>query len=171
MRIAALLLVALAFAAPAAAAGPRFAVFDLRDLAQASHNVFGDVKVAKRPGALRGTVVRCAAGCRFGSGWLAFAKAPSLEAADVASAKPVPGRYGWSVDLTLTAPGRARWSPFAKAAAARERRDGVPDVLAVVVGGSILALPYASDTRYEGGTLRVSGFARAGALQAAKTLG
>jgi hypothetical protein len=171
MRIAALLLLALAFAAPAAAAAPRFGIFDLRDLARDSHNVYGDVKVAKSPAALHGFVVRCGAGCRFGSGWLSFAKAPSLDAADVAAATAVAGRFGWSVDLTLTRAGKARWSAFGKAATVRERRNGVPDVLAVVVDGSILALPYTSDTRYKRGTLRLTGFERAGALRAAKTLG
>ena len=83
MRLVSLLLLALVFAAPAAAAGPRFGLFDLSDLSRTSHNEFGDVRVSQRTTALRGTVVHCGTGCRFGSGWLAFAKAPSLNAGDV----------------------------------------------------------------------------------------
>jgi hypothetical protein len=172
MRIAALLLSALVLAAPAAAAEPRFGLFDLHDLARASHNDFGDVKVSRSPAALHGTVVRCAAGCRLGPGWLAFAKGPSLSAGDITSAKAQFGRrLGWSVALTLTTRGETRWSAFAKVADERRRANGVPDVLAVVVDGSILALPFANELRYGQGTLELTGFARAGARQAAKTLG
>jgi hypothetical protein len=171
MRIAALMLVALALAGPAAAAGPRFGLFDLHDLARASHNAYGDVKTARSPTALHGTVVHCGAGCRFSSGWLAFAKGPSLAAGDVASAKAHAHRGGWSITLTLTARGQARWAAVAKVASARMRKAGVPDVFAVVVDGSILAVPFASDLRYKVGTLELYGFERAGALQTAKTLG
>jgi hypothetical protein len=171
MRLLAIVFCALVVAAPAAAAGPRFALFDLHDLARASHNVYGDVKVSKRPTALRGTVVRCGAGCRFGAGWLAFAKEPSLTAGDIVSAKAHAGRIGWSVDLGLTARGQARWTAFSKIAAQSGKSSGVPDVLAVVVDGSILALPYANDVRHKHGTLELVGFTRAGALRTAKTLG
>src|ERR1700687_6235673 len=136
MRLIALLSLALVFAAPASAAAPRFGLFDLNALARASHNIYGDVKVSQRMTALRGTVVHCGTGCRFGSGWLAFAqgpglaagdgqaaspagragagwpafaKGPSLAAGDVKSARAHSGRIGWSVDLGLTARGRSRW--------------------------------------------------------------
>jgi hypothetical protein len=171
MRLFALLSLALVFAAPAAAAGPRFGLFDLNDLARASQNSYGDIKVAQRATALRGTVVRCGASCRFGTGWLAFAKAPGLNAGDVVSAKAHSGRIGWSVDLRLTARGLARWTAFSKIAAQGAKSSGFPDVLAVVVNGEILAVPYANDVRYKNGTLELVGFSRAAALRAAKTLG
>jgi hypothetical protein len=171
MRLIALLSLALVFAAPAAAAGPRFGLFDLNDLARASHNAYGDVKVSQRVTALRGTVVHCGTGCRFGSGWLAFAKGPSLTASDVVSAKAHSGRIGWSVDLGLSARGQARWTAFGKIAAQRAKSSGFPDVLAVVVNGEILAVPYANDVRYKNGTLELVGFSRAEALRTAKTLG
>jgi hypothetical protein len=171
MRILGLLLLTLVFAAPAAAGGPRFGLFDLNDLARASHNAYGDVKVSQRATALRGTVVRCGTSCRFGKGWLAFAKGPSLGAGDVVSAKAHPGRIGWSVDLGLTSRGQARWTAFSKIAGQRAKSSGVPDVLAVVIDGEILALPYANSVRYKGGTLELVGFHRAAALRTAKTLG
>jgi hypothetical protein len=171
MRLVALLLLALVLAAPAAAAGPHFGLFDLNDLARASQNAFGDVKVSKRTTALRGTVVRCGTDCRFGTGWLAFAKGPSLATGDVVSAKAHSGRIGWSVDLGLSARGQARWTAFSKVARQRAKSSGVPDVLAVVVNGEILALPYASAVHYKNGTLELVGFYRAAALGAAKTLG
>jgi hypothetical protein len=171
MRLVPLLAVLLVFAAPAAAAAPRFGLFDLNDLARASHNSYGDVKVSQRATALRGTVVHCGTGCRFGSGWLAFAKAPSLNAGDVVSAKAHAGRIGWSVDLGLTARGLVRWTAFSKVAAQRAKSSGFPDVLVVVVNGDILAAPYANDVRHKNGTLELVGFSRANALRAAKTLG
>ena len=171
MRLVALLLLALVFAAPAAAAAPRFGLFDLHDLARASHNVYGDVKVSKRPTSLKGTGVRCGAGCRFGAGWLAFAKGPSLTAGDVVSAKAHSGRIGWSVDVGLNARGQSRWTAFSKVAAQRRKSSGVTDIFVVVVDGSILALPYANDVRHKDGTVELVGFTRAGALRMAKTLG
>jgi hypothetical protein len=171
MRLIALLTLALVFAAPAAAAGPRFGLFDLNDLARASLNGYGDVKVSQRATALRGTVVHCGTGCRFGSGWLAFAKGPSLAAGDVVSAKAHSGRIGWSVDLGLTARGLNRWTAFSKIAAQRAKSSGFPDVLVVVVNGEILSVPYANDVRHKKGTLELVGFSRAAALRAAKTLG
>jgi hypothetical protein len=170
MRLVALLLLALVFAAPAAAATPRFGLFDLHDLARASHNVYGDVKVSKHPTALKGTVVRCGTGCRFGAGWLSFAKGPSLTAGDVVSATAHSGRIGWSVDVGLNTRGQARWTAFAKIAAQRRKSSGVPDVFVVVVNGSILALPYANDVHHKQGTLDLIGFTRAGARLMAKTL-
>jgi hypothetical protein len=170
MRLMALLLVGVVFAAPAAASPPRFGLFDLHDLARPSHNAFGDVKLSKRPALLRGIVVHCGPGCRFGAGWLAFEKGPSLSAGDVTSAKAHVGRVGWSVHLGLTRRGHARWTAFAQAADRHAKSNGVPDVLVVVVDGAILALPYASDVRHDRGTLVLDGFSRAGALRAAKTL-
>ncbi len=126
MRLIALLSLVLVFAAPAAAAGPRFGLFDLNDLGRASHNEYGDVKVSQRVTALRGTVVHCGTGCRFGRGWLAFAKGPSLTAGDVVSAKAHAGRIGWSVDVGLNARGQARWTAFSKSAAQRAKVDRLP---------------------------------------------
>jgi hypothetical protein len=171
MRLVSLLLLALVVTAPAAAAGPRFGLFDLSDVSRTSHNEFGDVKVSQRTTALRGTVVHCGTGCRFGNGWLAFAKAPSLNAGDVVSAKAHAGRIGWSVDLALTARGLVRWTAFSKIAAQRAKSSGFPDVLVVVVNGDILAAPYANDVRHKNGTLELVGFSRANALRTAKTLG
>jgi hypothetical protein len=171
MRRIAILALALVFAAPAAAVVPRFGLFDLNDLARASHNVYGDVKVSQRATALRGTVVHCGAGCRFGSGWLAFAQGPSLTAGDVVFAKAHSGRIGWSVDLGLTTRGQARWTAFSKGATQRAKSKGYPDVLAVVVNGEILSVPYANDVRYKNGTLELVGFSRAAARRAAKALG
>jgi hypothetical protein len=171
MRLIALLSLALVFAAPAAAAGPRFGLFDLNDLARASHNEYGDVKVSQRVTALRGTVVHCGAGCRFGSGWLAFAKGPNLTAGDIVSARAHAGRIGWSVDVGLTARGLNRWTAFSKGAAQRAKSSGFPDVLVVVVNGEILSVPYANDVRHKNGTLELVGFSRAAARRAAKTLG
>ena len=171
MRLVPLVLLALVFAAPAAAAGPRFGLFDLNDLSAASRNEFGDVKVSQRATALRGTVVHCGTGCRFGSGWLAFAKAPSLNAGNVVSAKAHAGRIGWSVDLGLTGRGLNRWTGFSKVAAQRAKSTGFPDVLVVVVNGDILSVPYANDVRHKNGTLELVGFSRASALRTAKTLG
>jgi hypothetical protein len=170
MRLFALLLLALVFAAPAAAAGPRFGLFDLNNLARASHNAYGDVKVSQRSTALRGTVVRCGAGCRFGNGWLAFAKAPTLNAGNVVSAKAHSGRIGWSVDLGLTARGKTRWTAFERLAKLRAKSSGFPDVLAIVIDGQILAAPYANEVRYKNGALELVGFSRSAALRAAKAL-
>ena len=172
MRLVALLLLALVFAAPAAAAGPRFGLFDLNDLARASHNEYGDVKVSQRATALRGTVVHCGTGCRFGSGWLAFAKAPSLNAGDVVSAKAHAGRIGWSVDLGLTARGLSPLDGVQQARARSARsRPASRMSSSSSSNGEILAVPYANDVRHKNGTLELVGFSRANALRTAKTLG
>jgi hypothetical protein len=172
MRYAAIFLAALALVGPAAASTPRFGLFNLdADLSRASRNEFGDVKVARRADGLTGVVVRCGAGCRLGSGWLAFAKRPSLSAGDVRGATAHRGRIGWSVDLSLSTRGRARWAAVSKSAARHFRSSGVPDVLAVVVAGSIVAAPFASDVRMKNGSLELVGFHRADALRAAKLLG
>jgi len=175
MRLVALFLVALALASPAAAATPRFGLFDLNsDLSHASRNEFGDIKLAKRPGALPGIVVRCATGCRFGyggAGWLAFSKPPSLRAGDVRGATASLGRVGWSLHLRLTARGLARWTALARAAHGRQRSLGVPDVFVVVVDGAIVAAPFANEIRAKGGSVELVGFHRADARLAAKLLG
>src|SRR5512140_3610774 len=101
--IAAACLAALATASSAAAGLPRFAVYDVRtNLAAASHNEFGDVKVWTNKAGLAGrargaTLVRCGGDCTFGAGWLAFVHAPALAAGDVASAKAQHSRGGWSL--------------------------------------------------------------------------
>ncbi len=93
-------------ASGASAGVPRFALFDVHtDLAGASHNEFGDVKIWKREPALaaraHGSVlVRCGSDCTFGPGWLAFAHGPALSAGDVASATARRAHFGWSVVLT-----------------------------------------------------------------------
>jgi hypothetical protein len=148
MRLVVLLLVTLVFAAPAAAAAPRFALFDLHDLGRASHNAYGDVKVSKR-------------------------HSPKRRVSPAATSSPrrrTPAASA-GVDLGLNARGRSRWTAFAKLAAQRAKSSGVPDVFVVVVEGSILALPYANDVRHKNGTVELVGFTRAGALHMAKTLG
>jgi hypothetical protein len=147
------------------------------DLAKASQNAFGDVRISARRAVLAGRapgaiVVRCAADCRFGPGWLAFAKAPPLAAADLRSAKAhnIRGSH-WGVTVRLTAGGETRWKGFAKEAARNARSRGVPDLLIVVVDGAVLAQPYASDVLLRSGRLELTGFSRSGAQKAAKTLG
>jgi hypothetical protein len=177
MRILAVLAVALSLAGPAAAAVPRFGVFDLdTDLARASLNTYGDVRVASRQAALArrapgATIVRCGRDCRLGAGWLAFAKGPNLGAGDVAAAaaRRVGGTL-WKLRVTLTGRGSARWAAFSRRAAARARARGLPDVFAVVVQGSVVATPFASDARHTAGTLELRGFSRAAAEQAARAL-
>jgi len=172
MRYAAILLAALALVGPATASTPRFGLFNLdSDLSRTSRNEFGDVEVAKTADGLTGVVVRCGAGCRLGAGWLAFSRRPHLSAGDVRGATAHRGRVGWSVELRLSPGGRTRWAAFSRSAARHFRTSGVPDVLAVVVDGSIVAAPFASDVRAKGATLELVGFHRADALRAAKLLG
>ena len=80
---------ALALAGPAAAATPRFGVFDLQsDLAAASTTTYGDVAVKPRAAvAGHGVLAHCGSWCRFGSGWLAFGVKPALTRADVTAAR------------------------------------------------------------------------------------
>jgi hypothetical protein len=172
MRLAALLVPVLAalVLAGGAAASPRFAVFDVRaDLARASHNEFGDVKVWQRQAALAkrakgATLVRCGNVCTFGTGWLAFAKAPALASGDLAgaSARPVKNA-GWRVELRLTARGEARWRRFAALAAGSQARNGVPDVLVVVARGTVAAQVYANAVGRTGTTLVLTGLTKASA--------
>lgn len=169
MRMLAAVVLALVVAAPAAGATPRFALLDLHDLVAASTNEYGDVRPAKaRPHAA--FVVRCAEGCRFGAGWLGFRQAVGPTRADVRRAAAARARVGWSLQLTLTARGRARWQAFAHGAARRAKRAGVPDVLAVALDGRIVAAPFASEARLRGTVLELQGFTRSAALLAAKAL-
>jgi hypothetical protein len=176
MRLLAPALAALVLAAPAAAAEPRFGLFDLDGgLARASTNAFGDVKVAADPGALArrapgATVVRCGDQCRLGRGYLAFAKAPLLTARDVAAPKPHPGLRGWAVTVRLTAHGRAAWLRLFRDIREATQRNGVQPVLAIVLDGTIYALPFATDLRHSGATLDLAGFTEAGARRAAQLL-
>jgi len=178
MRFLAALTLALTLAGPAAAATPRFGLFDLQtDLAKASRNKYGDVRIStSRVGlesrAVGSTLVRCAAGCRFGPGWLALHSGPALSAADVVSVKAHLVRgTNWGLTVRLSAKGQARWRAFAKQANRNAAMRGVPDLLLVVVDGTILAQPYASDVSHKQGTLELDGFTRANARKAAKTLG
>jgi len=169
MRSVAILVAALVVAAPASAGAPRFGLFDLHDLAKASRNEFGDVKPTRRipPAAF---AVECGAGCRLGSGWLGFTQPVGPALADIRSAAAGPGRIGWSVRLRLSARGQARWRAYAKVAAARARKAGVPDVVTVVVGGRILAAPLADTLRLSNGRLDVPGFTPGNARRAVKAL-
>jgi hypothetical protein len=169
MRFVAILVAALAIAAPASAGAPRFAFFDLRDLAKASRNEFGDVKPTHRiPSAA--FAVECGGGCRLGAGWIGFTRLVGPAASDIRSASAGPGRIGWSVRLGLSAHGQALWRAYARVAAARARKAGVPDVLAVVVGGRILAAPLADTLRLVQGRLDVPGFTPADARSAVRAL-
>lgn len=173
----ALVAAALALAGGAAAA-PGFAVYDLRlDLAHASHNPFGDVKVWRRRDALArrapgAVLVRCAAGCPFAAGWFAFALPPRLRGSDLAGASAARTGKGpfWTLTLRLTRSGDARWRPLATLLRQRERQRGVPDVLVVVARGRVVAAPFANVVRAGEGTLAIPGLRRADALRAAKLL-
>ena len=177
MRFLAAVMLALTLAGPAAAATPRFGLFDLQtDLAKASRNEFGDVRISTNRDRLASrarssTLVRCAAGCRFGTGWLALERGPALNAADLVSARAHKIRgTNWGLTVRLTARGQARWLAFAKQASRNARLHGVPDLFLVVVDGAIVAQPYASDVSHKQGTLELMGFTRANAQKAAKTL-
>jgi hypothetical protein len=168
VRCLAILLASLAVGAPASAGTPRFALLDLHDLARPSRNAFGDVHASRtRPPAP--LVVRCGSGCRLGAGWLGFTGRVGPAAGEVVSASAAPGPIGWSLRLTLSERGRAAWARFARGAARRERREGVPDVLAVAVGGRVLAVPFTSQVAFGGRQLDLPGFTRAGARLAAKS--
>jgi hypothetical protein len=170
------LLGALVLAGGASAGTPRFALFDVHtDLAHASHNAFGDVKIWKRQAALAGrtggaTVVRCGGACTFGAGWLAFSGAPALTAGDVVAAKAHRTKVGWSVALTLTAHGKASWKRFARQASLSGATRGVPDALAVVLDGDVVAQPLASQVRQGRTAVELPGLSRSNALRTAKLL-
>ena len=169
MRFVAIALLALTLVAAASAGTPRFGLFDLHDLASASRNEFGDVKPTRRvPSAP--FAVECSTGCRLGSGWLGFKQLVGPMGGDIRSASAGPGRIGWSVRLGLTERGQARWRPYARVAAARAKKAGVPDVVAVVVGGRILAAPLADTLHLVHGRLDVPGFTPANARAAVNAL-
>jgi hypothetical protein len=180
MRVSMLLpaaaLAALALAGGASAGTPQFALFDVHsDLATASHNSFGDVKIWQRESALArrahgATLVRCGSDCTFGPGWLAFSQKPALSAGDVISAKTHRSRTGWSVVLGLSARGKAGLARFQRQAARSGKTRGVPDALALVLDGTIVAQPLASQIHPGKATVEIPGFSRANALRAAKLL-
>ena len=180
MRLSRLLLAALlgalVLAGGASAGTPRFALFDVHtDLAHASHNTFGDVKIWKRRAALasraRGaTLVRCGEACTFGAGWLAFSGAPGLSARDVVAAKAHRTRVGWEIILTLTPHGWSSWKSFSRQASLSGATRGVPDALALVLDGDIVAQPLASQVRQGKTTVEIPGLSRANARRAAKLL-
>jgi hypothetical protein len=170
------LLGALALAGGASAAAPRFALFDVHtDLASASHNTFGDVKVWKRQAALasrtRGaTLVHCGNACTYGSGWLAFTGTPSLSAADIVSAKAYRTKTGWSVVVILTPRGMTRWKAFDHKAALSGSTRGVPDPLALVLDGDVVAQPLNDQLRHGKTSVEIPGLSRTNARRAAKLL-
>jgi hypothetical protein len=172
----AVLLVALALAGGASAAAPRFALFDVHtDLANASQNTFGDVKIWKRPAALAkrangATLVHCGKACTYGAGWLAFSGTPSLLAADVVSAKAYRTKVGWSVVVILTPGGMTRWQAFDRKAARSGSTRGVPDALALVLDGDVVAQPLNSALRHGKTSVEIPGLSRANAQRAAKLL-
>jgi hypothetical protein len=170
------LLGALVLAGGASAATPRFALFDVHtDLAGASHNTFGDVKIWKRPAALASrvhgaTLVHCGNACTYGSGWLAFSGTPSLSAADIVSAKAYRTKIGWSVVVILTPRGMTRWQAFDRKAARSGAARGVPDPLALVLDGDVVAQPLNDQLRHGKTSVEIPGLSRANALRAAKLL-
>jgi hypothetical protein len=169
-------LAALALAGGASAGTPRFALFNVHsDLAGASHNSFGDVKVWKRESALErrvhgATLVHCGGDCTFGAGWVAFSRKPALSAGDVVSAKTHRTKSGWSVVLGLSLHGTAAVEAFQRQAAMSAKTRGVPDALVLVLDGTIVAQPLADQIRPAKATVEIPGFSRANALRAAKLL-
>jgi hypothetical protein len=164
---------ALALAAPAAGAVPRFALFDLKsDLAHASRNAFGDVRVRPRAAlAGRGTRVECGAWCRFGAGWLAFSGRPHLAPPDVAAAGlRYSPRRGWTVRLALRPGARVRWAAFVRGLDESARLAGVPDVLVLVADGRVAATPLASQVSTARGVVTIAGFTKASATAVARAL-
>jgi hypothetical protein len=176
LLLSAAALAALALAGGASAGTPRFALFDVHsDLAAASHNSFGDVKVWKRESALErraqgAALVRCGGDCSFGAGWLAFSQKPALSAGDVVSAKTHRTKSGWSVVLGLSAHGKAGLARFQRRAALSGKTRGVPDALVLVLDGTIVAQPLASQIHPGRATVEIPGFSRGNALRAAKLL-
>jgi preprotein translocase subunit SecD len=181
MRFSSLVLVAavlaaLALAAGASAAAPRFALFDVQqDLAHASHNTFGDVKVWKRQAALESraagsAIVRCGNSCTYGAGWLAFSASPALSTRDVTGAKAHRTKIGWSVVVTLTPRGVSRLEAFSRRAALSGSNRGVPDALAVVLAGEVVAQPLMDQLRRGKTSVELPGLSRANARRAAKLL-
>lgn len=173
--LGALVLVGGASAAPAAT--PGFALFDVHtDLAHASHNAYGDVKIWKRKAALASrvhgaTLVHCGSACTFGEGWLAFTAGPALSARDVVAARAFRTKVGWSVVVTLTARGQSSWKTFSRQASLSSATRGVPDAFAIVLNGDIVAQPLADQVRHGKTSVELPGLSRANALRTAKLLG
>jgi hypothetical protein len=166
MRQLAIIVAALALAPSAVAATPSFKLWDLQtDLAHGSRNAFGDVQVKPRAAVVpHGIPVRCAAWCRFGSGWLAFRADPHLRSADVAAASVrYTKRLGWTVQLTLRPAAVARWDAFDRGLRLGAKLRGVPDVLVVAVGDQVAASPLATEIRASKGVVTLTGFSRASA--------
>ena len=165
---------ALALAGSASAATPRFALFDVHtDLAQASHNAFGDVKIWKRQAALASrthgaTLVRCGGACTFGAGWLAFTGGPAISAGDVKSAKAYRTKVGWSVVVVLTPRGLPSWKAFTRRASLSGATRGVPDALVLVLEGAVVAQPLTSQLRHGKTSVEIPGLSHANALRVAK---
>ena len=153
------------------------ALYDIHtDLAQASHNRFGDVKVWKRKAALAdqahgAALVRCGDACTFGAGWLAFSGEPAFSAGEVVAAKVHGSKHGWGVVLTLTPRGWSSWQRFSRQAALSGATRGVPDALVLVLEGNIVAQPLASQVVHGKTTVKIPGLSRADALRVAKLLG
>jgi hypothetical protein len=175
--LAAGVLGALVLAGGAFAGTPRFALFDVHtDLAHASHNVYGDVKIWKGQPALArraegATLVRCGRDCTFGAGWLAFSGGPAISADDVKSAKAYRTNAGWSVVAVLTPRGLSHWQAFSRRAALSGKTRGVPDALALVLDGSIVAQPLTDQLRHGKTSVEIPGLSRANALRVAQLLG
>ena len=174
--VLAALVAALTLIGGASAGTPRFALFDVHsDLATASHNAFGDVKVWQRQSALASrahgaTIVRCGGDCTFGPGWLAFSRPPAISAGDILTAKAQRSKRGWVVVVTLTSHGRTSLARFHRQASLSSTSRGVPDALVLVLDGTIVAQPFASQIVPGKQTLELPGFSRANALRAAKLL-
>jgi hypothetical protein len=152
----------------AAASAPVFGLWSLQaDLASASKNTYGDVAVQPRAKlAGKGTLVRCGDWCRFGAGWIAFKDPSRLSRSDVATATVVADkRLGWLVRLELTPAGRTRWTSFVRDLRRSAVKRGVPDVLVVVGGGQVAALPFATRVTTRAGVVTLTGFSEAGAKQ------
>jgi hypothetical protein len=168
---------ALVLTAGASAAAPRVALFDLRtDVAQASHNSFGDLRVWKNRAALakrapEATLVRCAGSCTFGKGWLAFKRKPALVSGDIASARAYRIRgLTWALSLELTPRGIARWAAFTRRTAKSATEYGIADALVLAVDGSVAGQPLADQIQAKKGTLRIGALDRWNAVRTAKAL-
>jgi hypothetical protein len=150
------------------ALAPPFGIWDLqRDLSPASRNDYGDVAARPRAELRSGTLLRCAAWCRLGDGWIAFDRPPALAASDVARATTAfSRRWGWTVRLELTPAGRRRWEAFVELV----RRRRVPDVLVVAARGEIAAVPFASRVSGLHANVTLTGFSRASARAVERAL-
>jgi hypothetical protein len=165
---------AVSLAGSASAATPRLALFDVqRDLARASHNAYGDVRVWKRSSALAArasgsALVRCGSDCTFGPGWVAFSGTPAFASGDVLSARAKRTKSSWSLILGLNRRGTAGLTRFQRLAALSGRTRGVADALVIVLNGTIIAQPLASQIRRTKAAVEIPGFSHTNAIRAAK---